>query len=137
MKGVKVIGLLILTVLFIVLIISLKCCGGKEVMEKEEIYAGCDYFNGEILEKSDEYLIMKPTAEWTWKEAERVLIPVTQMRGDYDTMKIPTPLFEGELSELKPGDKIRVAFNAKTMEWLGDDVRVAVRAIKLKSLLFI
>ena len=64
--------------------------------------------------------------EWTWKEAERVLIPVTQMRGDYDTLKISTSLFEGELSELKPGDKIRVAFNAKTMEWLGDDVRIEV-----------
>ena len=126
MKHVKVIGILILTVLFIVLIISLKCCGGNEVMEKEETYNGCDYFNGEILEKSEEYLIIKPTTEWTWKEAERVLIPVTQMRGDYDTLKISTPLFEGELSELKPGDKIRVAFNAKTMEWLGDDVRVEV-----------
>ena len=129
MKYVKTIGILILVVLFIVLVITLKCCSDNEAMEAEEtekVYGVCDYFNGEIKEISEEYLVLKPTADWTWEEAKRVLIPVKQMRGDFDIKTIPTPLFGGELSDLKPGDKIRVAFNAKTMKWLEDDVCIEV-----------
>ena len=126
MKYVKVIGIVVLAMLLIVLIISSKWYGGSKIVEKEESYAGCDYFNGEVVEISEEHLVLKPIAEWQWIEVKRVIIPVVQQRGDYETIKITTPLFEGELFDLKLGDMVRVAFNAETMEWFEDEVSIGV-----------
>lgn len=126
MKYVRMIGIVILTMVLIVLIISSEWHGGSKIMEKEESYARCDYFNGEVVETSEEYLALKPIAEWQWKEVKRVIIPMTQQRGDLETIKISTPLFEGEVSDLKPGDRVRVAFNAETMECFEDEVSIGV-----------
>ena len=126
MKYVKICGISLLAALLIALILALKFCGGEEPTEKEEFHSSVDYFNGEVTEVSDEYLVMKPTAEWTWKETTRVVIPATQVRGDSEPQKIQTPLYEGTWSDLKPGDKIQVGFNAKSMEWTDDVVRISV-----------
>lgn len=117
-----------LTVVFVVALVGLKWLSEQptDYSRSGEFYTSIDYFNGEITEVSDEYLVMKPTAEWTWKETTRVVIPATQVRGDSEPQKIQTPLYEGTWSDLKPGDKIRVGFNAKSMEWTDDIVRISV-----------
>lgn len=117
-----------LTVVFVVALVGLKWLSEQptDYSRSGEFYTSIDYFNGEITEVSDEYLVMKPTAEWTWKETTRVVIPATQVRGDSEPQKIQTPLYEGTWSDLKPGDKIQVGFNAKSMEWTDDVVRISV-----------
>jgi hypothetical protein len=117
-----------LTVVFVVALVGVRWLIEQpaDYSRSGEFYTSIDYFNGEITEVSDEYLVMKPTEEWKWKETTRVVIPATQVRGDSEPQKIQTPLYEGTWSDLKPGDKIRVGFNAKSMEWTDDVVRISV-----------
>ena len=125
MKCVKTICMVFFSVAFIALIIELKWRASSNVVEKEEARSGGDYFNGEIVEVSEKYIVIKPTAEWTWDEASRVVIPVTPL-GENKPENVQASLFDGDLSELKPGDMVRVAFNAQTMYWAEDEVRIGV-----------
>lgn len=70
------------------------------------------YFNGEILEVTEEYLYVKPT-EWEWDEVARVKIP---LQGE----------FKFDSSRFQCGDKIRVPFNSNYMEWGDDEVYLSI-----------
>ena len=80
--------------------------------EKEAAVNGTDYFNGEILEVTEEYLYVKPT-EWEWDEVARVKIP---LQGE----------FKFDSSRFQCGDKIRVPFNSNYMEWGDDEVYLSI-----------
>ena len=71
-----------------------------------------------------------PVAQWEWKETTRVKIPAIQLweddRGEEYSSQKPTKLFAGNFPDLKPGDQIRVAYNAKSMEWSGEEVLIKV-----------
>lgn len=115
-------GVLLLVVLFVLPRFS------KPASEtKEETTGGCDYCNGEVLEIGEDYLIMKPTDQWQWGDAQRVRIPATTRQGDAPYEKsVDTPLYDGKFSELKVGDQIRVAFNSQTLERSGEEVLIRV-----------
>ena len=81
------------------------------VKQDTEDVNGCDYFNGEVVKITENGLALTPVSEWKWSDAAKVRIPQTK-------------LFEGDYSDIKPGDKIRVAFNGNTMEWSGDEVSI-------------
>lgn len=80
--------------------------------EKEAAVNGTDYFNGEIIEVTEEYLYVKPT-EWEWDEVARVKIP---LQGE----------FKFDSSRFQCGDKIRVPFNSNYMEWGDDEVYLSI-----------
>ena len=127
MKYVKVTGLVALAVAFIALIVALIWhANHRNVVEKEETVYGCEYFNGRLVEISEEYLVIEPTSDWKWDKASRVIIPVTPLGGAYDPEKVQATLFEGDMSELKQGDMVRVAFNGKSMHQTGDEVRIGI-----------
>lgn len=111
-KWIKTAFLVILCVALLALIILWRLSAGNESSEKEEANASCDYFNGEVVEITDEYFILKPIAEWTWKETTRVKTPKTNVAQ--------------KIVALKTGDLVRVAFNSKAMEWKEDEVLIPV-----------
>ena len=111
-KKIKTAFFIILCVALVALIILWRLSAGKEPAEKEEFNASCDYFNGEVVEITDEYFILKPIAEWTWKETTRVKIPKTDIAQKMVTLEI--------------GDQVRVAFNSKAMEWKEDEALIPV-----------
>ena len=111
-KKIKTAFLIILCVVLLALIILLRLSVGNESSEKEEVNNSCDYFNGEVVEITDEYFILKPIAEWTWKETTRV--------------KTPKKNVAQKTVALKTGDLVRVAFNSKAMEWKEDEVLIPV-----------
>ena len=127
MKYVKATGLVALAVAFIALIVALIWhANHRNVVEKEETVYGCEYFNGRLVEISEEYLVIEPTSDWKWDKASRVIIPVTPLGGAYDPEKVQAMLFEGDMSELKQGDMVRVAFNGMSMHQTGDEVRIGI-----------
>ena len=91
---------------------------------------GCDYFNGEITEITSDCILVQPTDEWQWKNVACVKIPKMQLRmddrGEEYATEIQTPVFESDVSTLKIGDRIRVAFNSQTFEWEDDEVLIKV-----------
>ena len=133
MKRIKKICLWFFCILFIVLLFIWRYFAGHDLTETdkdEEVSNTCDYFNGEVVEWKEEYLVVKPVAEWKWKDTEKVRIPLQQRReddrGEEYSMLIPTQLSGGEVTDLKPGDKIRVACNGDTLEWDGDEAVISV-----------
>lgn len=110
--------------LFIVFFAVLFCSGCESAEEagqamgwgtndciEESVPNTCDYFNGEVVSVTENGLVLTPVAEWKWSDTAKVRIPQTK-------------LFDGDYSDIKPGDKIRVAFNGNTMEWSGDEVSI-------------
>ena len=77
-----------------------------------DVNGDIDYFNGEIIEVTEEYLYVKPT-EWEWDEVARVKIP---LQGE----------FKFDSSRFHCGDKIRVPFNSNYMEWGDDEVYLSI-----------
>ena len=113
---------ILLLILFICLQYSAGCTSvvGNQAAEKKqaadvkqntEDVNGSDYFNGEVAEITENGLVLTPVSEWKWSDTAKVRIPQTK-------------LFDGDYSDIKPGDKIRVAFNGDTMEWSGDEVTI-------------
>ena len=111
-KKIKTAFIIILCVTLLALIILWRLSVGDEPAEKEEVRAHCDYFNGEVVEVTDKYFILKPIAEWTWKETTRVKVPKADIAQRTVTLEI--------------GDRVRVAFNSKAMEWKEDEVLIPV-----------
>ena len=111
-KKIKTAFIIILCVALLALIVLWRLSVGDEPTEKEEVNASCDYFNGEVVEITDEYFILKPIAEWTWKETTRVKTPKTDVAQKTVALEI--------------GDQVRVAFNSKAMEWKEDEVLIPV-----------
>jgi hypothetical protein len=95
----------VLFLILLVLLIILRHGLGEKPEKKEEVVASCDYFNGEVVEITETYFVLKPIAEWNWKEVTRVKIPKTK-------------------ASFNVGDLIRVAFNSKAMEWKEDEVLI-------------
>ena len=136
MKNKKYVAIALLGVICVVLLILWRCHvllndeGGKQEGAKQEASNGCDYFNGEVTEITQNYVLMRPTEEWQWKETSTVKIPKIQSRtddrGEAYATRMQTPLYNGDVSDLKVGDRIRVAFHAQTMEWEGDTARINV-----------
>lgn len=77
-----------------------------------DVNGDIDYFNGKILEVTEEYLYVKPT-EWEWDEVARVKIP---LQGE----------FKFDSSRFQCGDMIRVPFNSNYMEWGEDEVYLSI-----------
>ncbi len=77
-----------------------------------DVNGDIDYFNGEIIEVTEEYLYVKPT-EWEWDEVERVKLPLQGWKK-FDS------------SRFQCGDKIRVPFNSNHMEWGDDEVYLSI-----------
>lgn len=107
---------IILLALFACLQYSTGCASiaekqAADVKQDTEDVNGCDYFNGEVVSVTENGLVLTPVAEWKWSDTAKVRIPQTK-------------LFDGDYSDIKPGDKIRVAFNGDTMEWSGDEVSI-------------
>ena len=113
---------ILLLILFICLQYSAGCTSvaGNQAAEKKqaadvkqntEDVNGSDYFNGEVAEITENGLVLTPVSEWKWSDTAKVRIPQAK-------------LFDGDYSDIKPGDKIRVAFNGDTMEWSGDEVTI-------------
>ena len=111
-KKIKTPFIIILCIALVALIILLRLSAGNKPAEKEEVRAYCDYFNGEVMEITDTYFVLKPIAEWTWKETSRVRTPKTDIAQ--------------KTIDLKIGDLVRVAFNSKAMEWKEDEVLIPV-----------
>lgn len=49
-----------------------------------------------------------------------------QTQGDDESLQIPLKLHNGEISDLRPGDQVRVAFHAGRMVWTEDAVLLEV-----------
>lgn len=126
MEKVKGIILWILVIgfigLFFLLFLNLPRAPGKEEQDSNK----CDYFNGEVLEMTEEYLWIRPDADWSWGEAARVKIPrIQNWEGDVPEQRATT-LAYGDISTLKAGDRVRVAFNSGAMERSGEEVSLQV-----------
>jgi len=119
--------LLILSVLLVaVLVILFLLARGNGDGKEEGRGNSTDYFNGEIVKITEEDLWVKPMEGWKWKETEKVKIPLMQTRGDDESLQIPLKLHNGEISDLRPGDQVRVAFHAGRMIWTEEDVLLEV-----------
>lgn len=105
--------ILLLVGIFVAFFLFLQHCVRQLPEEKEPVVNGCDYFNGEILEISEEYLVLKPIKDWTWQTVSKVKIPLKTVK-------------EEQISEVKIADVIRVAFNGNSMEWTDDEVVIRI-----------
>ncbi len=72
------------------------------------------YFNGIVLEVTEEYLYLEPTAEWEWEKAAKVKIP---SKGDFKQF---------DISRFQVGDMVRVAFNDSYMTYEKDEVVLSI-----------
>ena len=130
MKKVISISLAVFAVLSVAMLLLLRYHFSQDADGAQETTSGCDYFNGEVLELTDEYLIVKPTEEWEGNAAVKVKIPLIQLReddrGDEFSTTMPTRLYKGDISTLSPGERVRVAYNGETMEESGDEVLIKV-----------
>ena len=130
MKKVIPIALAVFVLLSVALLLLWRYHFSQDAKETDEAMGGCKYFNGEVLELTDEYLIVKPTDEWEGNAAMKVKIPLIQLReddrGDEFSSNMPTKLYKGDISTLSPGEQVRVAYNGKTMEESEDEVLIKV-----------
>lgn len=120
----------VLSLFFVGMLILLAYGGRSASDEKKETQATDTYFTGEITEVTRDYMIVKPTEGWTWKETSRIKIPATQLRKDdrgeaYDTI-VSTQVFKGAFSDLKLGDQIRVVYNENAVEWTENEALLNV-----------
>ena len=120
-------GICAACILFVVMIGWMALDGknaDRDMNDRQENKGGgsMGYFNGEVLENTEEYILIKPIAEWDWDYEVTVRISTTQVRSDYQPFEIRTPLSRGDISELKAGDMVRVAFNSNQMVWSDDEV---------------
>lgn len=108
--------------------------GTEEPMR--EINSSCDYFNGEIVEITQDCIFVKPTEEWQWQDVACVKIPKMQLRlddrGEEYATEMQTQVFKSDISTLEIGDQIRVAFNSQSFEWEDDAVLIKVVFMILK-----
>ncbi len=74
------------------------------------------YFNGIVLEVTEEYLYLEPIAEWEWEKVAKVKIP---SKGDFKE-------FDFDTSRFQVGDMLRVAFNDSYMTYEEDEVVLGI-----------
>lgn len=114
MKNIKDIIFWFILFLFVGSLFLLKSYGDYSSVEDNESYAAtCDYFNGKVLEVTDEYLYVEPIDDWEWSKASKVKIPLKNV-NKYNS------------SEWKTDDMIRVAFNSSSMEWEENEVFISI-----------
>lgn len=113
-EKIKDVILIFFVLLFIIILILLKFSNRQNFSKKEPDYNNSTaYFNGEVVEITNNSFYLRPTSEWAHVDVSRVKIPITK-------------LFEEDSSTICLGDKIRVACNSNTVDISGDEASIRI-----------
>ncbi len=116
MEGIIVVALIIffsVGIIYLYLISNFTPLLNNDDKQEVEPNGNIDYFNGEILEITEEYLYVKPIEDWEWEEVAKVRLPLNGWK-------------EFDSSQFQCGDIVRVPFNSSYMEWGEDEVFLSV-----------
>lgn len=107
----------------VAILACLYCLGQSAEPHRDSKVKCCDYFNGKVVETSEESIWLEPTEGWEygdvdWSKVSRVEFSKID---DFTGSTIPT-LPE----ELKNGDVLRVAYNSNSLEWKGDEAFIGI-----------